>query len=140
MSLHPSLNEESRLAAAASFKQRLVNIGHSGMCPWRDQGVPLALIQLPGSSAFEVLADCEARLESMQRCTMLPELDPAFIESPDVQMVKDLVQWPRKKPMDAGMPCCYMPWEGEGRIREEEHGAWLHVIGQERMRAVLVID
>ena len=34
-----------KLAVAARFKEQLVKTGHSDMCPWRDQAVPMALIQ-----------------------------------------------------------------------------------------------
>ena len=108
--IHPSLNEDSRLAVAARFKQQLVKTGHSDMCPWRDQGVPLALIQLPGSSAFEVLADCEARLESLQRCEVLPEIDVAFLQSSDVIKIKDIVHWPQQQPIDPALVLAACGW------------------------------
>ena len=34
-----------KLAVAARFKEQLSKTGHSDMCPWRDQAVPMAMIQ-----------------------------------------------------------------------------------------------
>ena len=49
---HPAVSSDMgipllhKLAVAARFKEQLAKTGHSDMCPWRDQAVPMAMIQV----------------------------------------------------------------------------------------------
>jgi len=74
MSIHPSLNAESRRAVVLQLQARMVGDGHGQLCPWRDNPVPLSLTQLGGSSSHEVIWDCAHRMKELYKCETLPEV------------------------------------------------------------------
>ena len=92
-----SLTPAFRANVVSQLRAQLVSSAHAPLCPWRDTPVPLALLQLSGSSATEVLRDAQARLSTLRRCVRLPVLAPEFLRSPPYRRVLDAVAWPAGK-------------------------------------------
>lgn len=76
MTIHHSLNEDSRRTVVLKFRAQMVTEGHGELCPWRDNPVPVSLTQLHGSSSHEVIWDCAHRMKELYRCKTLPEVRP----------------------------------------------------------------
>ena len=89
-----SLNPTFRANVVSALRAQLISAAHAPLCPWRDSPVPLALLQLSGSSVNEVLRETQLRLDSLRRCTKLPALAPEFLRSQEYRRIVDAVGWP----------------------------------------------
>jgi hypothetical protein len=94
VTIDKSLSLQFRTNVISQFRAQIVCSAHATLCPWRDTPVPLALIQLTGSSATEVLRECQARLDTLLRCTHLPTLAPEFLRSTQYRRILDAIGWP----------------------------------------------
>jgi hypothetical protein len=94
VTIDKSLSPPFRSNVISQLRAQLVCSAHAALCPWRDAPVPLALIQLTGSSATEVLRECQARLDSLLRCAQLPVLAPEFLRSTQYRRILDAIGWP----------------------------------------------
>ena len=59
---------------------------------------------------IKVLSDCDGRLKTLQRCSVLPEMDQTFLRSAVVERIKQAVAWPRNRAISPGLHfLCRMP-------------------------------